>query len=471
VAVVDAGVPEPDAGPAIVLPSNVVRPALCDRTDRADAVRDLFCKDPGPHIGSLADLQVGLGLAEPEVLGTVYGGAVVTSHSTALSGDMVSEINPRAIITAGDMFVAFQRGIQSVEIVARDRGPSKRFNFYLVDFQQACNTAAAGCVPGDLYTLRVENDWLSVTLDDDEDLKNTRNDCRQCHQRGLEAPVLLMRELDGPWTHFFAPDQDDPQGFPEVTGTGLLRDYIKAKGDELYGNLGPNVLRSTVGFTLQAVVTRDQPMLFEGSTILNERWPWTEGTGYPMTPAKSATWYTEYERFKRGELLSLPYFEPRVSDPVKAQKLSAAYQQFRAGELAAEALPDLADIFPDDPQIRAEIGLQTEPNATPVQLLITACGSCHNDVLDQTISRARFNVALSRMSRAELDLAITRLEIDRSHSSAMPPKGRRMIPPDSMAKLIAYLKQTERPAEDDAALDKAAQMGMAGKTLPPPVPK
>jgi hypothetical protein len=443
-------------------PAAFTRPALCDRPDgRDDLVRVTLCAQPAPPIAGLADLEYVLGLRQPKVVGTIYGGAVVLAHSTSLSGDLVSEINPRTIITTPKMFVAFTRGIQQVEIAAMDQTAAPRFNYYLIDFKQACNIAAGGCKPGDLYTPSIESDWQSFTLADDEDLKNAPADCRQCHQRGRDKPALLMRELDGPWTHFFGPDQEEAAGFPEATGTTLVHDYMKAKGDEVYANLTSAVMRSTVGFTLQNLVTRPQPLIFDGSQILNERWPYMDGA-YAKTPAKSQNWYDAYEAFKRGEQLPLPHFEPRVTDKAKQEKLTAAYQRYAKGELPASELPDLADIFPDDPQTRAEIGLQTEPNATPAQTLIQACGTCHNDVLDQTISRARFNVALSRMDRAELDIAIARMQLASDQPGAMPPKGRRKIAADKLMPLIEYLKQQQRPAEDDSALDHAAQMGMAG---------
>jgi hypothetical protein len=466
-AIVDAGTSsEVDATAPVQRPTSkpatYPRPALCDRAGRSDVVIDLFCAATPAHIGNLADLHSGLGFVEPNVVDTIFAGAVVLAHSTALSGDVVSELNPRTIITKGQIFVAFSRGIQQVEIVAPDRVVRDRSNFYLVTFRQACNDAPSGCIPGDLYTPRIESDWLTLELEDDEDLKNSVSDCRQCHQRGMEKPVLLMRELVGPWTHFFGPDQDEPEGFPELTGTGLLREYLRAKGDERYSNLSVDVIRSTVGFTLQNAVTQQQPVLFDGSEIMNERWPWTEADGYPEVPAKSTTWYTQYDAFKRGEQLPLPYYDPRVSDVAKLQKLSAAYQAYRKGELSAEELPDFADIFPDDPKIRAEIGLQTEPGATPAQMLIQACASCHNEVLDQSISRARFSVALGRMSREEIGVAVARLQAPRDSLLVMPPRGRRQIGAEDMEQLIKYLQAPNRPAEDDALLDSVAKLGMAG---------
>ena len=112
--------------------------------------------------------------------------------------------------------MAFQRGVQKVELIARDRGRDSR-NFYLIAFEQACNRSDAGCGPGDLYTPAVETDWLEVSVVDDEDLANTPSDCRQCHQRGRDVPTLLMRELNNPWTHFFQPP---PATSPAANGPG-----------------------------------------------------------------------------------------------------------------------------------------------------------------------------------------------------------------------------------------------------------
>jgi hypothetical protein len=160
--------------------------------------------------------------------------------------------------------------------------------------------------------------------------------------------------------------------------------------------------------------------------------------------------------------LALPYFDPRPTDPTKQAALSDAYRRYRSGEIRAEGLPDLSDIYSDDGQARAEIGLQTEPSASPAQTLVQACGACHNDVLDQSISRARFSIALSRMDRAELDLAIARLQAPRASAGAMPPNVTRQLDPNCLQKLVDYMRQDLRLADDDALLDRAAHLGMAG---------
>jgi hypothetical protein len=221
------------------------------------------------------------------------------------------------------------------------------------------------------------------------------------------------------------------------------------------------VIGRTIGFTLQSAMGTPQPLVFDGAKIMNERWPWSPDTGYATEPQPSATWYDAYAAFKRGEFLPLPHFDPRPTDPEKQARLTEAYSRYRAGEIAAEALPDLADIFPDDPQVRAEIGLQTEPLATPAEALIQGCGMCHNDVLDQTLSRARFNIDLSKLGRGELDAAIARLKMAPETREAMPPAGRRQLDATTRDQLIDYLGRDTRPSDDNALLQRAAHLGMA----------
>ncbi|MET0282947.1 MAG: hypothetical protein ABW352_00695 [Polyangiales bacterium] len=470
----------PPARDATTPSSDYRKPGFCARPGE-DAVRDLFCGDSAPRITRLRELQDQLGVngsirvAEAtsysdagyalEDPNTIVDVAVFMGHSTALSGRLVSPINPRAIVLGKSSVMTFQRGVQLVEIVAFRRDLSQ-LNFYLLEFEQACN--ATGCKPGDLYTPRIESDWLRVHIRDAEELKNTTFDCRQCHQRGRETPMLLMRELEAPWTHFFELDSPSYEtgSLPGVRGLDLVRDYNRAKGDESYAGLAAYTLRHTFGVLLQNLVNRDQPVLFDAPRIEEERWPLEEATGRYLGPNVSRTWEASYEAFKRGEQLAMPHFDPRPTDPAKQAALSEAYQRYRNGELSADELPDLADIFPDDPLTRAKIGLQNEPGATAPQALVQVCASCHNDVLDQTITRARFNVALDRMSRQELDVALDRLQRDPHAPGAMPPPESRQLDAEARAALITYLRTNQRSPQDDTFLQHASTMGMMGGGKP-----
>jgi mono/diheme cytochrome c family protein len=450
------------------------RPGFCERP-RADTVRDVFCGDTRPAVTDLHTLQELLdlnpapklqadGVTPVDFNPLAISGPTVTvlAHSTALSGHLVSPINPRVIILGSAALMTFQRGVQRVELIAQDR-ERDALNFYLLSFQQACNAQPDGCTPGDLYTPRIESNWAAVAVRDDEDLKNTPSDCRQCHQRGRELPTLLMRELEIPWTHFFEPVVDESQvtPLPGVRGRHLMMDYEQAKGDEPYGGYVLQMLPENSPLILQNAVAPVQPVLFDAPKILQERYPYGPN-GFATEPVRSPTWDGAYAAFKRGEQLALPYFEQRVSDPQKQARLSEAYARYRAGEIEADALPDLGDIFPDDPHVRAEIGLQNEPDATPAEALIQVCASCHNDVLDQSISRARFSVDLARLDRATLDAAVDRLERPRSAPGAMPPPEARQLDPDTRDRLLEYLRADPSVSEVDPMLQRAAALGMSG---------
>ncbi len=429
-------------------------------------MRDVFCEGE-TSIASLQDLQDAL--KAPYGESRVHVDTAFMGHSTSLSGHLVSPINPRVIADIADpahstdrTFYAFQRGAQHVEMAAWNRSGGT-FAFYLLTFTQACNSAPGGCSPGDLYTPAIETDWTGVELKDEEDLENTPLDCRQCHQRGRETPMLLMRELQSPWMHFFEGPPSAAMYLPLLAQSGgmaLELAYEDAKGDEPYANFVLQAIQSSSGSGLQGAVDPDQPLRFNSLNIIAERFPYSAPMGSP--PQRSITWDRAYETFKLGEHLALPYFDPDPTDPDKLAAMTTAYGNYRAGMITAAELPDLADIFPDDPHLRAQMGLQTEPDASPAEALIQACCSCHNDVLDQTISRARFNVALSRLDAAEVAAAVDRLRRSADDPAVMPPSTARQLDSAIRNRVIEYLQAGNFSQEDLDTLLHAAAAGMAG---------
>jgi hypothetical protein len=458
------------------VPPAGLRPVFCERAnDDADAVRDVFCGAAAPAIASLSELQAALGVTpgapasrgekrsdDPNQYYVRY--PALLGHSTALSGHLVSPLNPRAVLIGLGTVLAFQRGVQQVEIATLSR-TRNQFNFYLLRFSRACGDERQGCNAAELYTQRVERDWSALRVHDAEELENTPQDCLQCHKRGRDAPVLLMRELERPWTHFFEPNNpEDPSRIPAarrelpgVQGADLMRDYRQGRGDEPYANVDVTSFPEGTPSVLQAAVGRQQPLFFDVETILAERYP-----KQVSAPQPSPTWERSFEAFKRGEQLALPYYETRVTDPDKQSRLSEAYRRHRDGELSDDELPDLRDIFPDDPAVRARIGLETEEDASPAQALIQACGACHNDVLDQSLSRARFNIDVSRLSAEELALAVERIEHDREALGAMPPSEARQLHPRARGRLLEFLRDAGRTRQPDPRLVHAAEMGMLG---------
>lgn len=418
---------------------------LCSR-GRSDIVLDAFCRDEPPEIESLLDLREALHIdASP-----YRQDFAVTAHSTALAARSVSAINPRVLFideptptgTIELTVLAFARGEQLVEAVVRDRVGGE-LQFYLITFEQACNEV--GCTPGDLLTEAAEVGWKNLNVYAEEDVANTPLDCGVCHQpNGPGTPKLLrMQELAAPWNHWL---------YPFVPGgRAVIADYVAAKDGELLGGLSasdiaarsnPGALAATIHFANP----EPQSNLFVSALIEQEvnASAASRGGDQPVdnsVPGESATWDEIYARAKRGEAISVPYHDVKVTDPDKLAAMTAAYRDYLDGVLPREQLPDIRDVFPDDQRLLARMGFAVEPDMSGEEILLQACGQCHNDRLNQRLSRARFNVDLSRMSREQKDRAISRVLLPVEHGSVMPPKLFRHLTQEDRRKLVELLER------------------------------
>lgn len=438
---------QPDS--AVVIDAGPIRPAgpastgvLCERAGD-DLMRDLFCS-LRPPIGSLADLQGALAIDPTS--SDVDRSVSIAGHSTALSTRSVSAVNPRVIFVRGArepdemLSLAFVRGEQTVELVVRDRA-TRELRFYLVTYRQACNDAPEGCRPGDLLTPETERGWRDVALLEEEDLKNTVLDCRQCHQPdGPGTPKLLrMQELDLPWTHWF--DLQLPGGM------ALMQDYFAMKGDEPLAGMPASRIAYAqaaplAGFVRDEGRRLDQPNEFAAMRIEAEVKASAPGQPFDNSvPGRSATWRALYEVAKRGDAINVPYHDVKVTDPQKLASATAAYQSYLRGELPAAELPDFRDIYPDDPQILAELGFATEPGLDGEGVLRQACYQCHNPRLDQTIGRARFVADLGKLGREQRDLAIERVMLPPDDPRVMPPSRLRVLSDEARERLIGVLRE------------------------------
>jgi mono/diheme cytochrome c family protein len=426
-----------------------------------DSIRSLFCGDVPPKISSMLELLTAL-----KIDGSMLGGLNALSmvaHSTSLGARSISSINPRMVAvriepplfddannpvgpTVQDgvpelITIAFSRGEQFSELMVRDR-IDRELRFYLLAFRQACNDADGGCAPGDLLTPETEQNWLETSLYDERDLANTVLDCAPCHQPDGPgtSKLLRMQELHTPWTHWL--------GASTEGGQALLDDYIAAKGDEPFaGYTGQQVQSANpVNLNLQAVYAgpNAQPNPFDSAAIEAEvrRSAAALGGAQPKDntiPGRSDTWRVGYESARRGESMTFPYHDVKVSDPAKLARMTDAYRAYRRGELDRSLLPDIRDVLPDDPQRLAEMGLMTEPGLSGEDVLLQACSICHNDRLDQTLSRARFRANLVGVDRAERDNAIARLRLTEDDPLAMPPPRLRTLTPEARSRAIEAL--------------------------------
>ena len=431
--------------------------ALCARLATRnvnDQVRTAFCGATRPTITSLAQLQTALGLAFPAnpTAGRNNNGDAgngpafaLSGHSSSLVTRSVSAINPRAILftrsnnnapTPGFVAMGFVRGDQFAEIIAHDR-TSGALDFYLARFTQACNVGNT-CTPGDLLTPAIESNWASFQIYDEGDLKNTSVDCTQCHQPGGPATqrILRMQELANPWNHWFRDNR--------VGGQSLIADYQAAKGNEGYAGIPGALIASSDPALLEDLVRDNgfgnQPNQFNSGNIENQV---NQTTGQPQNndaPGTSSTWNTIFNRAVLGQNIPVPYHDIKVTESSTLNTMTQAYRGFRAGTVAASALPDLRNVFKTS-RLFEIAGIAARPGLDGAGIVTSMCTQCHNSRLDQTITRARFNVDLAAMSNpaggllsaadrnAEIGVAITRL--------SMPAEDVRKMPPESMKTLSA----------------------------------
>lgn len=445
--------------------TNIVCARMAQSADD-NVVRDIFCNGNPAAITSLQELQRGLGLefTNPNATGKNNNGRrgnpafALTGHSTSLVSKFVNAINPRAIIFsrpgAGFVALGFARGDQFAEIVVRDRNRNQ-LTFFLVVFEQACNATA--CTNGDLLTPAVESNWTQVTLYNEDDLKNTAFDCRQCHQingPGTEK-ILRMQELRNPWSHWFRNNRPG--------GRALLGDFVAARGtSEIYAGIPPGLINASDPANLEDFVVdngfANQPNIFNSRQIENE--VNNSSPAQPENndiPGTSTTWDGLYAASSSGLFIPAPYHDIKMTDASLLAVLTQAYQGYLNGVLDPASLPDLRDAFLESRLF--EIGFAVEPGLDANGILLQACAQCHNSRLDQNINRARFNVDLNAMSNTvggvltgaardlEIGVAIDRLQLAREDVKTMPPSLMfRDLKPDEIARVVEYLcTQTTTP--------------------------
>lgn len=424
---------------------------VCARGDD-NAVTRVFCGPNPPSITSLTDLQdaLGIGFVNPQG-GNDQGGNpafAITGHSTSLVTRSVSAMNPRTIVFTQDrnhrddgelVILGFTRGDQFAEIIV-DPGPNQDLQFYLLKFKQACNDGTNGCNWGDLLLPGAETNWTSWTLYQDEDLKNSVLDCRQCHQPdGPGTPkILRMQELRNPWTHWFRDNRDG--------GRALIADFQGAHGtDEDYGGVPAALISESDPANLEDLVElagfEDQPNLFITSDIedevvdSNDAQPDTN-----MPPGQSTTWEALYAEAVAGNMIPVPYHDVKVSDPGKLAAMSAEYIAVKNGTKPASELPDVREVFLDS--ALPKLSMRPAEGLDGRGILVHMCGQCHNAKLDQTISRANFNVfALDSMSREMKEKAVRRLRMDSESRYKMPPTLFREMSDEEIAKAVAELRK------------------------------
>jgi hypothetical protein len=423
----------PDAGESLGtgefegLPTGIAQwKRLCSRGYQ-DSITQTFCSgDVPPEITSLAALQQELAFEIDNIRNTRV---VVTGLSTCVGLRRVTPLNPQAIfvtpppgISPTPMFtiMAFARGEPLVELVSRDY-VADRLRFFVLRFYPRCESNEGGCNFADLFTPSIEADWTGYTLYDDETIKNTPLDCLACHQRDGSSTkkILRMQELGSPWNHWFS-------GYSNLPNNRRA-DFSAAH--ELYAGITPN--RVDLPSNLEDFVRHnqyDQPNEYNSSVINREM----EQMGV------SYSWQALYERSVWGDAIPPPYYGFDQTDPARVAPMISAYQRVMRGELARELLPDIRDTLLDSAlpalSIRPKQGLDGH------LILRQMCSRCHNSRLDQTQTRALFNVdTLDLLDSSERQLAVDRMNLPDDDPHKMPPPRFHVLSPDEREKAIQRL--------------------------------
>lgn len=422
----DAAVVTPDLlGDLEALPPVPARASFCGRGYQDPASTKLCAADAPSSLGellSILDLDFENAVGNGELGNPAFA---LLSHSTSLTGNLVSPINPRVFLftrpaTEGPipgpakadpsfMALAFVRGEPLVEIVSRDRA-SGVLRFLLVRYGLGCEETS--CENWDLFGPEVERGWTSASYFADDDLENTIFDCNACHREGGPSGEkrLLMMQQRAPWTHFFRDNE---------AGKQILASYFQAHPKtETYGGIPGRLVSWSEPALLEGLVENEgfieQPL--ELPTVQLARAEMRRAD-----PALVADYAELSARAARGDSIPIPHAAAFFVTPARLAAASKAYRDALLDPGARDAAPDLAELHGDDAlrstQRRAPEG------ATGAELLVGACARCHNDRLDPELSRARFDPKrLSTMTRAELETVRDR--VDRPHGDplAMPPE-------------------------------------------------
>ena len=249
--------------------------------------------------------------------------------------------------------------------------------------------------------------------------------------------ILRMQEIDAPHTHWFSQTT--------LGGTALLADFHAAHGtQEDYGAIPAGLIDQSNPDLMAAFITAagfgTQPNAFPSSAIQTEvasTAPEQPSVNVPI--GSSPTWTGIHQQAAAGAFISVPYHDVKVTDSDKLAMMTDMYASCRTGAIP-ELTGDIRDVLLTEGF--ADMGFAPDPGMTGSAMLVQQCQQCHNSRLDPSLSRERFLVdQLDQMSRAEKDLAITRLTTPVDTRLTMPPPLFRLPSQADRDAMIAELKK------------------------------
>jgi hypothetical protein len=109
-----------------------------------------------------------------------------------------------------------------------------------------------------------------------------------------------------------------------------------------------------------------------------------------------------------------------------------------AGTEPAEELLDPRDVITDDTAVA--LGFRPRPEADAAEILHSVCQRCHNDRLDQSLSRANFNATRpDELTPEQKANAIDRINRPVGVAGHMPPSRFATLPDGAKQTLLEFL--------------------------------
>jgi hypothetical protein len=111
-----------------------------------------------------------------------------------------------------------------------------------------------------------------------------------------------------------------------------------------------------------------------------------------------------------------------------------------SGAAAPDTLLDPRDVLTE--QTEVELGFRPREDASAPEILHHVCQRCHNDELDQTLSRAKFNAERpDELTPSQKTTAISRLMEADGSPHQMPPPRFATLSDAQKQTLIEFLQQ------------------------------
>jgi hypothetical protein len=453
---------------------------VCARGNR-DAIARALCSQPRARLSSLDELLHAFWPNGRSFFKNYSAG--LTNHSQALSARTVSALNPAVILSsldefapggdgarpgfATDLAISFTRGDQLVELLGLDV-ENRRLNFYLLAFGHACR-AAGNCTATDVLGPRIERDWTSWTLYQDEDIEDTPLACLVCHQsEGPGMPKrVLIRQFAPPWLHWGQPSSATFELGCADRSRVLLSQVPRPDATAVIANLAGSFVQAHAGeshfagvpidtllaqrsgeevFNIArqmraAILRRDgistnresdfpleEPHKFNSIGVITEQ--------YCPNPVID-TWnaYRNDVLLQRGLPIPHHQFDVIGTDAgVAARTDYAAFLQ-RAG--SSDPLEILAPLMGDD--VATAVGFYPSPDADAPAILRQMCGRCHTGMETPGTRRAAFDARnLERLNPLTMAAVMRRLRLAADDPELMPPRRAGEMPAWAIDRIGAY---------------------------------